>query len=228
MKKIIFAIALLISSQFITAQKLGRISLLNDGQFDRFSMEMGEDVVMHISKEGQVGRWGVDPYIGRDDNYQDRIDAYTGKTGVYGETEDVAIRGKLKFIGRNYITYYTSYENAFLQGKIKSIGNLQFTYYMDYENEAFRGLVKSIGSTNISWYGAMDNEHFKGKLKMVGYTPLTYYGSTDDVLIRGRIKSIGTTQYTYYTSFDQKDFRGSVKSGPRSLFLSGIRFSIRY
>lgn len=228
MKKILAALSLILLCQLLQAQKLGRISLLNDGNVDRFTIELGEDVIIHLSKEGQIGKWGVDPYVGRDDNYMDRIDAYTGKTGVFGETEDAAVRGKLKFVGRNYITYFTSYENTFLQGKIKSIGSLQFNYYMDYENEAFRGLIKSIGQTNIGWYGAMENEHFKGKLKAVGYTPLTYYGSTDDQITRGRIRSIGSTQYTYYTSFDQKDFRGSVKSGPRSVVASGIRFYIRY
>jgi hypothetical protein len=228
MKKILLIGGLLVFAQIAIAQKLGRISIMNDGHVDRFTVELGEDVIVHISKDGQIAKWGIDPYVGRDDNFTDRIDAYTGKTGVYGETDDVAIRGKLKFIGRNYITYYTSYENAFFQGKIKSIGNLQFNYYMDYENEAFRGLLKSIGQTNINWFGAMDNEHFKGKLKTVGYTPITYYGSTDDQIVRGRLRSIGTTQYTYYTSFDQKDFRGSIKSGPRTVIASGIRFSIRY
>jgi hypothetical protein len=184
MKKIITAAAFLLLSQLIMAQKLGRISLLNDGSIDRFTMEMGEDVIMHISKEGQLLKWGIDPYVGREDNYQDRIDAYTGKSGVYADTEDPAVVGKLKFIGKNYITYYTSYEDAFLQGKIKSIGNLQFSYYLDYENEAFRGRLKSIGQNNISWYGSMENEHVKGKLKSVGATALTYYGNTADAIIR--------------------------------------------
>lgn len=228
MKKIFFAVAILFFSHGLSAQKLGRVSLLNDGQFDRFTMELGEDVIVHISKDGQIGKWGIDPYIGRDDNYQDRIDAYTGKTGVYGDTEDPAVAGKLKFIGRNYITYYTSYENAFLQGKVKSIGNQQFSYYMDYDNEAYRGSIKSIGSNIISWYGALDSEYFKGKLKSVGSTALTYYGATGDVITRGRIKSIGSAQYSYYGSFDQKDFRGNIKSGPRSFVSGGIRFYLRY
>ena len=46
---------------------------------------------------------GVDIYKGRDDNYNDRMEEFTGKTGYFSPTDDSAFRGKLKFIGRTYL-----------------------------------------------------------------------------------------------------------------------------
>lgn len=228
MKKIflVFVMGWILQPAF--AQKLLKISLLNDGQFDRVSFDLGESVLLHLSKDGQIMRWGVDVYAGRDDNYNDRLDEYTGKTGYFAPTEDSAFRGKIKFIGRTYFTYYASYENELLKGKVKTIGNIPLKYYQDFENETYRGSLKNVGHLLFTWYGSFDNESLKGKLKSVGNTPLTYYSSYDDVLIRGKIKSIDRATYTYYTSFEKPEYRGSIKTGSQTVVVNGIKYVIRW
>ncbi len=210
------------------AQKLVKVSLQNDGHFDRLSFDLGESVLLHISKDGQIIKWGVDRYTGRDDNYLDLLDEYTGKTGYFAPTDDSAFRGKLKFIGRTYFTYYASYENAQLQGKLKSIGNINIDYYMPYENEAYRGYIKNLGQQLLTWYSSFDNEGLRGKLKSIGNTPLNYYSSFEDKLLRGRIKSIDRSTYTYYSSFDKPEYRGSLKTGAQTVIINGIKFFIRW
>ena len=221
----LFLIALF-SSAF--AQRIVKVSILNDGQFDRVSFDLGESVLLHLSKDGQITKWGVDVYAGRDDNYNDRLDEYTGKTGYFAATDDSAYRGKIKFIGRTYLSYYASYENVLLQGKLKSIGNITIDYYQPYENEAFRGLIKNVGQQLFTWYGSFDNEALRGKLKSMGNTSLNYYTSFDDKLIRGRIKSVGPSTYTYYSSFDKPEYRGSLKTGAQTVIVNGIKFFIRW
>jgi hypothetical protein len=212
------------------AQELRKVTLTNDGQFDAFTFYLGEAVVLQVSKDGQINKWGVDVYesLGRNDNFQDRLDPYTGKTGNYTIIDDSAYRDKLKFIGRVYITWYASYENEFLRGKIKSIGNIPITYYEQYEDEAFRGNIKTIGSQTITWYRSFENELLKGKLKSVGYTQLKYYGPVDDKAFRGKIKSIGNTSYTYYSSFDRQGYAGGRKTGEQTVAESGVKFQIKW
>jgi hypothetical protein len=228
MKKIFFSCFLLCILQSVHAQKLLKVSLQNDGNFDRFSFDLGESVLLHVSKDGRIVKWGVDLYAGRDDNYADRLEEYTGKTGYFAATDDSAFRGKIKFIGRTYFTYYASYEHEQLQGKLKSIGNINIDYYMPYENEAYRGNIKNLGQQLLTWYSSFDNEAMRGKLKSIGNTPLNYYSSFEDRLLRGRIKSIDRSTYTYYSSFDKPEYRGSLKTGAQTVIVNGIKFFIRW
>jgi hypothetical protein len=228
MKKLFLAVAMFFSLQCVFAQKLIKVSLLNDGQFDRASFDLGEAVLLHVSRDGQIVKWGVDVYAGRDDNFNDRLDEYTGKTGYFASTDDSAFRGKIKFIGRTYFTYYASYENEGLKGKIKSIGNINIDYYQPYENEAYRGFLKNVGPLLFTWYSSFDNESLRGKLKSIGNTPLNYYSSFDDKIIRGRIKSIDRASYTYYSSFDKPEYRGSLKTGAQTTIVNGIKYVIRW
>jgi hypothetical protein len=227
--KTIYTICLLLCLvQASTAQKIVKVSIQNDGHFDRVSFDLGESVLLHVSKDGQIVKWGVDVYTGRDDNYMDRLDEYTGKTGYFAATDDSAFRGKIRFIGRTYFTYYASYENELLKGKLKSIGNINIDYYLPYENEAFRGLLKNVGQQLFTWYSSFDNEGLRGKLKSIGNTSLNYYSSFDDRLIRGRIKSIDRASFTYYSSFDKPEYRGSLKTGSQTTIVNGIKFFIRW
>ena len=210
------------------AQRLTKISLQNNGDFDRITFELDEAVVLHISKDGKIAKWGVDIYKGRDDNYNDRLEEFTGKTGYFGPTDDSAFQGKIKFIGRTYFTYYASYEDELLKGKIKSIGNTPIDYYRAYENEAYRGNIKNVGPLNFSWYGSQDNEGFRGKLKTAGTSALNYYSSFDDKAFRGKIKSIDRTTYTYYSSFDRAEYRGNFKTGAQTVIANGIKYYIRW
>ncbi len=228
MKKLFFACFLISFLQSLNAQKLLKVSLQNDGHFDRFSFDLGESVLLHVSKDGHIIKWGVDVYAGRDDNYADRLEEYTGKTGNFAPSDDSAFRGKLKFIGRTYFTYYASYENEQLKGKLKSIGNIIIDYYMPYENEAYRGSIKNLGQQLVTWYSSFDNEGMRGKLKSIGNTPLNYYSSFEDRLLRGRIKSIDRSTYTYYSSFDKPEYRGSLKTGSQTVIVNGIKFFIRW
>lgn len=213
-----------------TAQGLKKVTLKEDGQFGSFIFYLGESVIMQVSKDGQIAKWGVDIYesTGRNDNFQDKLEMYTGKTGYFTDLDDSSFRGKLKFIGRIYITWYASYESKFLQGKIKSIGNVPITYYDSFEDEAYRGSIKSIGTHNISWYRTIENEMFRGKLKSIASTQIRYYRSMDDKAFRGKIRSIGNAEYTYYSSFDRQGYNGSRKTGNQVVFENGIKFEIRY
>lgn len=228
MKKLYSAFLLLFVLQAAAAQRLVKVSLLNSGEFERATFDLGESVLLHLSKDGQILKWGVDIYANRDDNYTDRMEEYTGKTGYFAPTDDSAFQGKIKFIGRTYFTYYASFENELLKGKVKSIGNIPIDYYQHYENEAFRGKLKNIGQSLVTWYSSFDNESLRGKLKSIGNTPLNYYSSFEDKLIRGRIKSIDRSAYTYYSSFDRPEYRGSIKTGAQTVIVNGIKFVIRW
>ena len=228
MKLLFSAFIITFFLQPLSAQKITKVSLLNNGQFDRVTFDLGESVVMHLSKEGQIVKWGVDVYGNRDDNYKDRLDEYTGKTGYYGPSVDSAFRGKIQFIGRTYITYYPSYENVLLQGKIKSIGNIPIDYYLAYENEAYRGFIKAAGPLVFTWYNTFDNEGLRGKLKSMGPTSLTYYSSFDDKAFRGKIKSIDRTAFSYYSSFDRPEYRGGLKTGSQIVVANGVKYYTRW
>ncbi len=211
-------------------QELRKITLKNDGQFEGFTFYLGEAVILEVSKQGQINKWGVDLYenAGRNDNFYERMEPYTGKTGYYTALDDSAFRGKLKFIGRIYITWYASYESATLQGKIKSIGNIPVTYYESYEDEAFRGFIKTIGAQTITWNRSFENEILRGKLKSVASTQLRYYGPVDDKAFRGKIKSIGNANYTYFSSFDRPGYAGSRKTGEQVVTEYGIKYFIKW
>jgi len=228
MKKIISAFIFTFFLLSASAQKLTKISLQSDGQFDRVTFDLGESVVIQLSKDGHIVKWGVDIYAGRDDNFRDRLDEYTGKTGYFSSTDDSSFRDKIKFIGRTYFTYYPSYENELLKGKLKSIGNIMIDYYLAYDNEAYRGNIKNAGPLLFTWYSSFDNESTRGKLKSMGTTALGYYTSFDDKAFRGKIKSIGRSSYSYYSSFDRPEYRGSLKTGAQTINESGVKYYTRW
>ena len=228
MKKLFTTIMVALFLVPAVAQKISRITLTNNGNFERIEFDLGESVVLYTTKDGKIEKWGANLFANRGDNYMDRLEEYTGKTGYFEATADSAYRGKIKFIGRTYFTYYSSYENEFLQGKLKTIGNMFLDYYLAYENEAYRGNIKSLGPDSFTWYSAFENEGLRGKLRSFGSTPFSYYSSFDDVAYRGRIKAIGNTSYTYYSSFDRAELRGSFKTGTQSTVVNGTRFFTRW
>lgn len=225
---VLFLLQLFVLSS--AAQELKKITLQDNGDFTSFTFYLGESVILQLSKDGQIIKWGVDLYesAGRNDNFYGKLEEYTGKSGFFTDLDDSSYRGKLKFIGRHYITWYASYESKSLQGKLKSIGNVPITYYESYEDEAYRGYVRSIGSQTITWHRSFDHETLRGKLKSVASTQLRYYGPVDDKAFRGKIKSIGNSNYTYYSSLDRQGFGGSLKSGQMAVFEGGIKYSLRW
>jgi len=211
-----------------SAQRLATVKLTNSGNFDKFVFEIGESVILNVSREGELMSWGVDPYIGYGENYQNRLEPYTGKVMYYSPNDDSAYRGKIRSIGMTTITYYSSYEYQELKGKIKSIGKISIDYHLGYENEAFRGAIKNIGPQLVSWYSSFDNDGYKGKLRSLGSVSLTYYSSFDDKNFQGKIKSIDRNSFTYYSSFDRAEYRGGYKTGSPIVFADGVKFSIGY
>ncbi|HMJ47200.1 MAG TPA: hypothetical protein VK498_07705 [Ferruginibacter sp.] len=228
MKKIFFSLTLSLLLFCASGQKLSRITLSGSGNLEKIAFELGEYVIINISKDGNLINWGVDNYIGRGENYMDKLSEYTGKTGYYSELDNEAFRGKLKFIGMTYFTYYASYDDEMLRGKIKTIGKTTLDYYSSYENESYKGLFKSIGPMAVTWYGSFDNASYKGKIKSLGLIPFTYYSSLEDKLIRGKVKSIDRSSFTYYTSFDKPEYRGGFKTGSPVVYANGIKFQISY
>jgi len=226
MKKIIIAITLSLLFFTTGAQKISRITLAGNGNLEKIAFELGEYVVVNITKDGKLINWGVDNYIGRGENYYDKLTEYTGKTGYYSERDNEAFRGNLKFIGRTYFTYYASYDDEMLKGKIKSIGSISFDYFPSYENESYRGNLKNIGPLAVTWFSSFDNAAYKRKLKTLGITSFTYYSSHEDKLIQGRIKSIDRSTFSYYSSYDKPEYRGGFKTGSPIVYVNGIKFFI--
>ncbi len=210
---------------FAFSQNVSKITMNGAGQVDYFSIALGGNNEMYISKEGQIIKWGYDRFIGTMENYQDQLDPYMGRVENYTSNDDDALQGKVKYIGGTLITYYASYENESLKGKIKSIGTLNIDYFLSYEDAAFKGLIKAIGQNTISWYASYENKDSRGKLKSVGSTSLSYYGSFEDKAFRGKIKSIGSNTITYYSSFEQ--FSGNVKSGAQVLNVNAVKYFLR-
>lgn len=227
MKKIFF----LLLSSFILyaaqAQRLSRIVFNNTGQLEAIDYELPENVILKLSKDGNIMSWGANRYAGRDDIMREQLDPYVGRVEYYPNNVNEAFRGKIRSIGQVMITYYASYDNPAFAGKIQSIGRNNFNYYTLQENEAFKGNLKSIGSDQFEWYSTYDLDDYKGKLKSVANNAITYYTSLDDQYIRGKVKSIGGSVYTYYTSFDRKELRGYLKTGQVISTINGLKFMVK-
>jgi len=148
MKKNLLIILLLLSQQ-IFAQKVGRITLTM-GSADVITYEADKTLLINISKDGNIIGWGIEDSWGK-------LLKYMGREAYYSSTDDSAFRGKIKYIGMFQITYYASYDDQILKGKIKSIGSANFDYYMSFEDEAIRGKIKDIGATAFSYYPSFDN-----------------------------------------------------------------------
>jgi hypothetical protein len=227
MKRIFSILILLSLSAFVAAQQISKISISYAGVTGNITVNLNDNnAVINISPKGEIVNYGTEYFSERISAYS-RVETYNGRLEMYAATDDKALAGKLKYIGRTAVTYYASYENELLRGKIKSIGNLLLNYYMEYDNESDRGKIKNIGNNGISYYSSFENEELRGKLKSVGSTSLTYYSSYDDKAFKGKIKSIGSFTFTYYPSFDRQ-FAGALKSGNMMQnIVAGINYVIQ-
>jgi hypothetical protein len=225
MKKIIFTLAAIFCLSTVFSQTISKITLTGNGQVDVFAFGLDENVQVYISKTGTISKWGFDRYIGYQENYNGDLQPYVGRTELYTQNEDEALRGKIKYIGRTLITYFASYENEELRGKVKSIGSINLDYYQSFEDVAYRGNIKMLGNQPVTWYASYENADIKGKLKNIGPTSFTYYGSFEDKAFRGKIKSIDRYSFIYYSSFEQ--YSGSLKNGASIINANGIKYYLR-
>lgn len=209
----------------VFGQRISKITITGSGSLSDIVIGLDENVQVYLSKDGQITKWGFDRFIGYQENYNDYLEPYVGRVEYYSENDDVALRGKVKYIGKTMLTYYASYEMESLRGKLKSIGSLNMGYYQAYDDKAMAGSLKTVGQQNIDWYSSFENEGLRGKLKGVAGTPITYYGSFEDKAFRGKLKSIGSNTFTYYSSTEQ--YSGSIKSGASTVTINGIKFYIR-
>lgn len=226
MKKITLVLiaAFLIANSF--AQSISKITITGNGSIESIAIGLDENVIVNISKDGNIGKWGYDRFQARgQENYQEILDTYVGRVEYYSQDADVAYRGKVKSIGRTNFTYYASYENDVFKGKLKSIGANNIEYYQSFDNDAYKGNIKTIGGLSVSWYSSYDNEALRGKLKSIGSTNLGYYSSYEDKAFRGKLKNIDRYTYSYYSSFEQ--YSGSMKSGASMQTVGSIRFYVR-
>jgi hypothetical protein len=225
MKKIFSISVALFFCMAVFGQRISKITITGTGSVSDIVIGLDENVQVYISKEGQITKWGFDRFIGYQENYNDYLEPYVGRVEYYSENDDVALRGKVKYIGKTMISYYPSYELESLRGKLKSIGSLNMAYYQAYDDKAMAGNLKTIGQQNIEWYASYENEGLRGKLKSLGGTAIAFYGSFEDKAFRGKIKSIGSNYYTYYSSSEQ--YSGSIKSGATNVTVNGIKFYVR-
>jgi hypothetical protein len=227
MKKL-FILSLLSGLFFSSqAQSISRITLGPKGDFEKIAFGLDENVIINLSKDGNISSWGIDHYLGQMENYIDKLDPYEGRVEYYGPNDNESFRGKIKSIGRYYITYYASYDYELIRGKVKSIGSVNFDYYMAYDDEAFRGNLKSVDQSQVTWYGSSENMGYKGKLRSFGNTQLNYYASYEDKAFQGKIKSIGSSNFIYYSSLDRIEYRGALKSGSMITYANGVKFFSR-
>ena len=207
------------------AQNLSKITINGQGQVDFFSVALPENLQVYLTKDGQIGKWGFDKFIGYQENYNNELEPYVGRVEYYSENDDVALRGKVKYIGATLLTYFTSYENEALKGKVKAIGTLKLDYYLLYEDAAYKGRLKKIGNNAINWYPSYENEDIKGKLKTIGPTTLSYYGSFEDKAYKGKLKSVDRFNFTYYSSFEQ--YSGSMKTGLTVMNIAAVKYYVK-
>ncbi len=225
MTKIIFTIAAAFILSTGISQSLSKITITGTGLVDAFSFSLPENVEVYVTKDGNISKWGFDRFIGYQENYNGDLQPYVGRVDYYTQNDDVALVGKVKYIGGTLLKYYASYEDEALKGKLKSIGSINFDYYLSYEDDAYRGKLKKIGRNTINWYASYENEKLRGKLKNVGSTLLSYYGSFEDKAFSGKIKSVDRFTITYYSSFEQ--YSGSMKSGNSILTAGGVKYYLR-
>lgn len=225
MKVLFTVLILLCATTILPAQRISKISLSTSGDLKMFSITTDDNAVINLTPNGDVINYGTEYFSEKIQNYS-RVEKFNGRVDVYGATDDKALQGRLKYIGRTAITYYASYDIEALRGKIKNIGNLAVSYFMEYDDASLKGKMKSIGSNQLQYFTSFDNETLRGKLKNVGSTSLNYYTSFEDKAIKGKIKNIGQTNFTYYTSFE-KQFAGGMKTGSQNINVSGITYFIQ-
>jgi hypothetical protein len=227
MKKIFLLLSLIFIGSMSFSQNLSRVTITESGNIEKLSFGLRENVLLNISKEGNIIDWGIERYAGQTfERNPGRLDPYQGRVEYYNESENEAFRGKVKSIGGIIITYYASFDMETMAGKVKSVGPNKFEYYQKFENDAYKGNIKTAGTTNFTWYSSYDNAAFSGKPKSIGQSAIGYYTNMDDVAFRGKIKNIGTSNYSYYSSVDQKEFRGRLRNGNNLQVINGVKFQI--
>lgn len=224
MKKLIVALFFLCFNTLAFAQIAGKITIGRNGELETFGIDAGNNLWINLAKDGKIINYGYDPYLGQMENYQEKLTTFNGRLEHYGDNENEAFRGKIKYLGPLLITYFSSYDFELLRGKIKSIGKLSLDYYQGFENEAYRGFIKQIGTTQLSWYGSTENAGLKGKLRKYGNVQISYYNAYDDKAFAGKLKSIDKHQYSYYSSLDRIEYRGALKSGSLIVISGGMKF----
>ena len=185
MKKIIATLITFVLCTAMFAQNVTRITLFANSSSDVITCQAEQNLLINISKDGNIIDYGVE-------DYWNRLLKFMGRIEYYSANDDQAFRGKVRYIGPTQITYYASYDNDALKGKIKSIGSNVFDYYGAFEDEAVKGKIKLIGALQLSYFTSFDNESYKGRFKTIGSTSLAYYGSYDDKAIKGKIKALIT------------------------------------
>jgi len=224
MSKFFVTLFILFFSIFSYCQKLSQISFLDGARLSFFSISTDQGVLIRLSEEGKLLEWGTEVLSERYRYYASKLQPFDIRTEYY-ETDDSAIKGKLKSIGTCFITYYGAYEEETKRGKIKSMGPLQFDYYSTYEEKSLRGKLKLIGNLLLEYYRPYENESYRGKLKSVGSVAIIYYTAFDDRYNAGKLKSIGPVPIAWYSEYDQS--RGSLKSNNYRQFISGVTYILR-
>jgi hypothetical protein len=225
MKKVFLLAACFFLYIGLFAQQIRQVIQSQTGAKTTFCFYADQNILIYVSPDGNVTEWGVEYTEGRMYYYPGKLDNYMGRIDMYGPADNVAFRGKLRYIGAVAITYYTAEENQLLAGKVKSIGSSVIDYYGQFDEAAFRGKIKSAGTVSMSYFGSFDNEALKGKLKSVSNIAISYYNSFDDKAIKGKVKSIGSYPFAYYSSFDTR-MPGALKTGFQKQIIDGIRFII--
>ena len=229
MKKTLILLTAICMVAISRGQNLAKVTITDMGNIEKLSFGLRENVLLNISKDGNIMDWGIDRYAGRlQESKPGVLDPYQGRVEYYTESDNEAFRGKVKSIGGVFITYYPSSAEDGFAGKVKTVGPNKFDYYKTVDNEAFRGNIKSAGQTTFTWYSSYDNAAYSGKPKSIGSSNITYYSNFDDQAFRGKLKSLGSQTFTYYSSTDLKDFRGRPKNGMQFQFINGIKYQFKY
>lgn len=225
MKSIIVCFIFCTCINFCFAQRIAKVTLGSMGNTEMITIATDDNAVINISLDGNVISYGREYFSEKITNYS-RLEKYNGRIDLFGTTDDKALLGKLKYLGRTAVTYYASYDIEALRGKIKSIGNNSFDYYMQYDDANLKGKIKNIGTQQLAYFTSFENEVLRGKLKTLGSTNLTYYSSFDDKAFAGKIKSIGQITFTYYPSYDRQ-FAGAMKTGSNMQNVAGINYFVQ-
>jgi hypothetical protein len=229
MKKISLTVLTLFFVLLLSAQKINKLTLTNNGSSAEIRYGLSENVVIILTPEGTIKEWGVDRYAGRIDNMERKLDEYTGRIEYYNESENEAFRGKIRFIGGTAITYYASFDNEHLIGKVKSIGASKINYFIQDADKAKQGRIKSAGDVKFDYYASYDNEASRGKFKKMGTAMITYYGALEDKGFAGKPKTLDNQTFVYYSSQDyQVAFRGMLKSGNTTQVINGIVYWVKF
>src|SRR4051812_47807961 len=98
------------------AQKLVEVTIDNRSSSNTISFLVDETVMVNMGKDGNIIDWGIEYNTVRTGVYPGKLLKYMGREEYYSSTDNEAYRGKIKYIGRTLITYYSSYENEEFKG----------------------------------------------------------------------------------------------------------------